>query len=159
MSSIGSLRYALAGFLHKILHLLVVYTLSYIKNSGHFVQPLKFISLQHSDILVIFDVVSLFTNVPVDRALQVIEGRLPTDHTLAERSPLQVEAIMELLEICLRVTYFQVAWPWAAHCPQWLVISSWSTLRNWPSRRQITNHRCGCMAQIGYKIPLATFTV
>jgi hypothetical protein len=28
--------------------------------------------------------------------------------TLAERSALQVEAIMELLEVCLRTTYFQV---------------------------------------------------
>jgi hypothetical protein len=27
---------------------------------------------------------------------------------LAERSLLQVEAIMELLEVCLRTTYFQV---------------------------------------------------
>jgi hypothetical protein len=53
-------------------------------------------------------VVSLFTNIPVDEASHVIQGRFLTDHTLAERSTLHVKAIMELLEICLRTTYFQV---------------------------------------------------
>jgi hypothetical protein len=63
--------------------------------------------LQSSHTLVSFDVVSLFTNVPVDEALQVIRNKLYNDDTLAELSVLQVEAIMELLEVCLRTTYFQ----------------------------------------------------
>jgi hypothetical protein len=45
---------------------------SFVKNSGHFVQLLKSVNLQPSDILVSFDVVRLFTNVPVNEALQVI---------------------------------------------------------------------------------------
>jgi hypothetical protein len=107
VSSIGSPCYALAGFLHKILRPLAGNIPSDVKNSDHFVELLKFISLQHTDILVSFDVVSLFTDVSVDEALQVIEVRLLTEHTMAELSPLQVEAIMKLLEICLRTTYFQ----------------------------------------------------
>jgi hypothetical protein len=39
----------------------------------------------------------IFTNVPVDEALQVIRNKLHNDDTLAERSVLQVEAIMVLL--------------------------------------------------------------
>jgi hypothetical protein len=58
--------------------------------------------------LVSFDVVSLFTNVPADEALQFIRNKLPNDNTLVERSVLQVEAIMDLLEVCLKTTYFQV---------------------------------------------------
>jgi hypothetical protein len=82
---------------------------SIVKNSGHFVQLLKSVNLQSSDTLVSFEVVSLFTNVPVDEALlQVIRDMLHNDDTLAERSVSQVEAIMELLEVCLRTTYFQV---------------------------------------------------
>jgi hypothetical protein len=69
---------------------------------------LKFTYLQSSDTLVGFDVVSLFTNVPVDGALQVNRIKLHNDDTLVERSPLQVEAIMELLDVSLRTTYFQV---------------------------------------------------
>jgi hypothetical protein len=58
--------------------------------------------------LVSFDVVSLFTNVQVDEALEVIRNKLHNDDTLAEQSLLQVEVFMELLEVCLRITYFQV---------------------------------------------------
>ncbi|XP_023710176.1 uncharacterized protein LOC111865964 [Cryptotermes secundus] len=60
---------------------------------------------RHCDIVVDF---SLFTNVPVDEVLKIIENKLHDDVTLTERSVLQVEAIMELLEVCLRTTYFQV---------------------------------------------------
>jgi hypothetical protein len=48
------------------------------------------------------------TNVPIDKTLQIIENKLHNDATLVERSILQVEALMELVEICLRTTYFQV---------------------------------------------------
>jgi hypothetical protein len=58
--------------------------------------------------LVSFDVVSLFTNVPVDKAQQVIRNKLHNDDTLAEWSVLQVEVIMELLEVCWRTTHFHV---------------------------------------------------
>jgi hypothetical protein len=60
------------------------------------------------DTLVSFDVVSLFTNVPLDEALQAIRNKLANDNTLAERSILKEEAIMELLDVCLRTTCFQV---------------------------------------------------
>lgn len=81
------------------------YTPSFVKNSDHSIELLKSVNLQRPDTLVIYDVVSLFTNVPFDDAFRVIRGRPHTDHTLAERSPLQVETIMELLKICLRSTY------------------------------------------------------
>jgi hypothetical protein len=68
VSSIGSPCYALAGFLHKILSPLAGISDSFVKNSGHFVQ-LKSVNLQSLDTLVSFDVVTLFTNVPVDEAL------------------------------------------------------------------------------------------
>jgi hypothetical protein len=60
------------------------------------------------DTLVSFDVVSLFTNVQVDEALQVIRKDLRNDDTLAERSVLQAEATMELLEVCMNTVYFLV---------------------------------------------------
>jgi NAD-specific glutamate dehydrogenase len=69
---------------------------------------LKPVNLQRQDTLVSFDAVSLFTNIPVDEALEVIRNKLVNDNTLAERSILKVEAIMELLDACLRTTYFQV---------------------------------------------------
>jgi hypothetical protein len=108
VSSIDSPWYAMAGFLHQILSPLAGKSESFVKNSGHFVQLLKSVNLQSSETLVSFDIVSLFTNVPGNEALQIIRNKLHNDDTLAERSVLQVIVIMELLEVCLRTTYFQV---------------------------------------------------
>jgi hypothetical protein len=46
--------------------------------------------------------------VPLNEAQEVIRYKIHNDDTLAERSVLQVEAIMEMLVVCLRATYFQV---------------------------------------------------
>jgi hypothetical protein len=64
--------------------------------------------VQRTDILISFDVVSLFTNVPISEALPVIRNKLSLDDTLPNQSSLQNEDIMELLEVCVRTTYFQV---------------------------------------------------
>jgi hypothetical protein len=56
------------------------------KAFGHFVQSLKFVDLRTLDALISSDVVSLFTNVPVNEALQVIRNKLHNDNTLAELS-------------------------------------------------------------------------
>jgi hypothetical protein len=108
VSSIGSPCYALARFIHKILSPLAGKPESFLNYLGHFVQLLKSVNILPSDTLVSFDVVSAFTNAPVDEALEVIRDKLTNDDTLVERSALRDEAIMELLEVCLRTTYFLV---------------------------------------------------
>ena len=54
----------------------------------------------------LFDVSSLFTNVPIDEAVQVIRHRLTQDDTLADRTTLTPDQVAELLDTCLRSTYF-----------------------------------------------------
>jgi hypothetical protein len=94
VSSVGSPCYALAGLLHNIPSLFSGQSESFINNSGHFIQLLKLVNLQSPHTLVSFDVFSLFTNVQVDEALQVISKELRNDDTLTELSVLQAEAIM-----------------------------------------------------------------
>jgi hypothetical protein len=53
----------------------------------------KSVNLQILDTVVSFDVVSLFTNVPVDEALQDIRNKLHNDEILPEQYLLQVGAI------------------------------------------------------------------
>jgi hypothetical protein len=43
----------------------------------------------------------------VEEVLQVIRNRLSIDPPFPERSPLQVEGVMELLDIGLTTTHFQ----------------------------------------------------
>ena len=49
---------------------------------------------------------SLFTNTPVDRSLEIIKQRLLQDKTLKQRTLLSVDDIMELLRFTLTTTYF-----------------------------------------------------
>jgi hypothetical protein len=106
VSSVGFPCCTLAGFVHKIPSSLAGQSESFVKNPGNFLQLLKYVILRYLNTLVSFDVLSLFANVPVDDALQVIRNKLHNDDTQTERSVLQVEAIMDLLEVCLRTTYF-----------------------------------------------------
>ena len=53
-----------------------------------------------------FDVVSLFTSIPVDLAVQIAAVRLENDQSLHERTSLSAKEIIELLEFCLKSTEF-----------------------------------------------------
>jgi hypothetical protein len=69
--SICSPCYALTGFLQQILNPLSGKTDSFVKNSEHFIQFLKCVKMGGQDIGVSSNVVSLFTNLPVNEALQI----------------------------------------------------------------------------------------
>ena len=53
-----------------------------------------------------YDVFALFTSVPVDPALNIIKDQLEKDHTLKERTVMEVGDIILILEFCLKNTYF-----------------------------------------------------
>ena len=59
-----------------------------------------------NECLVSFDVISLFTRIPVDLALQIARLRLENDVSLDDRSMLSVDDIISLLLVCLKATYF-----------------------------------------------------
>jgi hypothetical protein len=90
-----SLCYALADFLHKIISPLVGNTNSFVKNSEHFIKSIQDINLQNEDCLASFDVIRLFSNVPMGEVLQIIRNRLNRDSSFSERSPLHVDDVME----------------------------------------------------------------
>jgi hypothetical protein len=93
-----------------------------------FLYLLKSVNVQGSDILVSFDIVSLFTNILVEEVLKIIKDKLQEGNTLAECSDLEVDAVLELQEVCLKTTYFQVdhrffqqrrVWLWGILCLHW----------------------------------------
>ena len=57
--------------------------------------------IYNPEVLVSFDVVSLFTCVPTARAIQVSHDRLMSDPSLPDRSSFSVDDICSLLELCL----------------------------------------------------------
>ena len=66
----------------------------------------KNITLAPGECLSSCDASALFTPVPVDPALKVIKDLLEKDHTLKERTVVEVSDIILLLEFCLKNTYF-----------------------------------------------------
>ena len=57
--------------------------------------------------MVSFDVESLFTNVPIEGAVQAALRKLESDPTLTDRTTLKPAQIADLLDFVLRSTYFQ----------------------------------------------------
>ncbi|XP_072398131.1 uncharacterized protein [Diabrotica undecimpunctata] len=95
VSSIGSPTQPLAKFLANQLQPYAEEADSYVKNAGHFIERIKDVTLDPGHLLVSFDVVSLFTNVPVEESLEII----------GKKYPIPPDTV-NLTRHCLNNTYF-----------------------------------------------------
>ena len=106
VSFVSSPTYNLSKHLVTLLSPLVGHSTSAVKNSGDLVQFVSSVELTSSEILLSFDVVALFTKIPVDLAIDVVRRRLEDD-TVSERTNLTIDSIITLLEFCLKATYLR----------------------------------------------------
>ena len=93
VNTIGSPTYLLSKFLAKKLLPMAGNTSSFIKNSTSFVDWVKNIEVNKEDILVSFDIVSLYTMIPIEEAIDGINYMTDGD-------------IANLVRTCLKSTYF-----------------------------------------------------
>ena len=66
-----------------------------IKHTKDLVDKLRGLEIPHARKLVSYDVTSLFTSVPVDKALEVTTERLREDDTLASRTEMTIPMIVD----------------------------------------------------------------
>ena len=93
VDTIRSPMYLLASHLTKLISPMIGNSNSFIKDSSHFVQFIKDNKIKQDDVLVSFDVVSLFTKVPIQDSILIIKNKFGDE-------------IANLVEFCLRSTFF-----------------------------------------------------
>ncbi|XP_045454291.1 uncharacterized protein LOC123663667 [Melitaea cinxia] len=98
VSQIGSPTYELAKHVSNVLQPLVGQTSSYIRDSRHLVDILSHNKVEENELMVSFDVESLFTNVPVTECLEMIKVKLRNNDIPMEYAT--------LLHHCLSKNYF-----------------------------------------------------
>ena len=106
VSSIGAVTHSTSKELSRILKPLVGKSPHHICNNEDFMEHLKGITLGPDEAMVSYDVRALLTSVPIKPALEVIEKLLKDDPDLQKRTTMSTKHIMDLLEFCLRSTYF-----------------------------------------------------
>ena len=106
MFFISSPTYSLLKHLVSILSPLVGNSEHHVRNSTNFAKFMTTQTLEEDEVLVSFDVMSLFTKIPTNLAVQVARQRLQEDSSLPERTSLTPSEIGSLLEFCLNATYF-----------------------------------------------------
>ena len=106
VSSNGAVTYTTAKELSRILKPLVGKSPNHIHNNQDFTEHLKGIQLGPDEVMVSYDVRALFTSVPIQLALNIMEKLLKEDIGLQNRTTMSIKHNMDLLEFCLRSTYF-----------------------------------------------------
>ncbi|XP_075975703.1 uncharacterized protein LOC142976300 [Anticarsia gemmatalis] len=98
VSQIDSPTYDLAKHIASVLQPLTGKTASFVKDSRHFVDIIKTMRVEPDEVMVSFDVESLFTNVPIQDCLDVVEMKLRENGLSSE--------YVVLLKNCLEGNYF-----------------------------------------------------
>src|SRR5436190_6838577 len=103
VSSINSPTYLLSKWLQKQLDSLPKYTSLSIKNRYELIQNIKDLKIEDNELLVSFDVVSLYPNVPIDVTIEIIKDWLTSINLTTN----EVNEYTRLIKLCMNQTTFQ----------------------------------------------------
>ena len=106
VTSIDSALYNTSKFLSRILSPLQNQNGFSVTNSTQFRNEISNMTISEDETMVSFDVVSLFTAIPVDKACSYIRNKLENDDTLSDRTQLDIDDILRLLEFVLSNSFF-----------------------------------------------------
>ena len=96
----------LAMILHQqFLHPLVKTSTHTVNNANAFLTNIKDLKLEPDEIMISFDVVSLFTSIPLDTAKRITNELLTNHDSWQTRTNLDKDDILELLNLCLSTEF------------------------------------------------------
>ena len=100
-------------------------------------------NIQDHEIMVSFDVESLFINVPIESAVQAALRKLASDADLADRSTLTPVFVLRSSSTTDRFTNNETAQSWGVLYALLLLISTWRYLKNKQIGCKIWKHYAG----------------
>jgi len=106
VSFIGSPTYALSKKIVNILAPLDGNTEFHVRDSRDFVESITNLRLEEDEMLVSFDVVSLFTNIATTLAVEIAKKRLIECNDSQERTNWSIQDVCEGLDVCMQSSYF-----------------------------------------------------
>ena len=106
VSSTGTATYNTAKEVARILKSLVGSSIHHVQNTRDFVEQIKEIKLKQGECIISYDVTALFTSVPIQPDINIIQQRLANDTELHKRTSMTINHITTLLEFCLKSTSF-----------------------------------------------------
>ena len=102
----GSIAYNVSRSLNDIMSPIVGKSSHHVLNSKQLAEDLKDVTLDEDEVLISHDVVSLFTNTPIELTLNILRSKLEQDKSLHKRTKLTVDDLMKLVNFVLTTTYF-----------------------------------------------------
>ena len=106
ISSRGSATYESAKELAKILKPLVGRSPHHVQNNQDFLDSIRGIKIKPEECIMSYDVSALFTSIPIEPAINIIEQQLKEDKDLHSRTNMKIHHIISLLRFCLNNSYF-----------------------------------------------------
>ncbi|XP_018368045.1 PREDICTED: uncharacterized protein LOC108764350 [Trachymyrmex cornetzi] len=103
VSAVDSTLYDLAAFLHRLIVESVPEAPSHVNNSYDLIEKLKSIKIKSGYSLVSLDVVSLFTNVPIDLVMEALSNRW---RYIEKKCKITKEEFLKAVHLILDSTYF-----------------------------------------------------
>ena len=100
------MSYGVAKEVARIIKPLVGSTEHHVNNSMEFTEEIKKMKLEEGECLTSYDVSALFTSIPIPSALDIINNKLQDDTDFHNRTKMSTHNIIELLDFCLKNTYF-----------------------------------------------------
>ena len=76
-----------------------------VKNVNAFLSKIKDIHVEPDEIMISFDVVSLFTSIPLDTARLITEKLLTNNTSWQTKTELNIQDILDLLDLCLSTEF------------------------------------------------------
>jgi len=70
---------------------------------------------QEDEVVTSYDVAALFMSIPPNVAPQVVQNRLESDQTLQECTKLSMDNLVEVIELCPKITCFFFLWRKVLH--------------------------------------------